>query len=127
MGYRLEVKCVDHPELSFYGTKLYGYLEESCIECKLLKSAQYLLSLGKVEDEDEYWGYGADHETRLTAEETRTFLELYAEDMNSYGRGWASCNGWHTFEQERPFDWGWYKETIEKIFDSSGDKIISWS
>ena len=50
MGYRPTFKCLDDSVLEFYGTKLYGYCDESkCL------SYQYLLEIDKI-DCDAIWG-----------------------------------------------------------------------
>ena len=60
MGYRPYIRMKDKDEPSYYGTKLYGYLEDDCA----LPSCQYLISLGKWED-DPFFFDGIDNRIEL--------------------------------------------------------------
>jgi hypothetical protein len=74
MGFRLSVVCKDAKDIKFYGSKLYGYVED---ETKL-KSWKYLNGLGKLEeigmdDVYAYWdGYVGDIE--LSEKEFNLFI-----------------------------------------------------
>lgn len=78
MGYRPTFKCLDGSGLEFYGTKLYGY----CDETKCF-SYQYLLEIGKI-DFDTIWDYGCDNSIILSPTQFATFVTLYEVDMNNY-------------------------------------------
>jgi hypothetical protein len=76
MGYRPEITDCEDSELCFYGTKLFGYFNASKLE-----SCQYLFSIGKVKDPNS-WYYEHPNEMVLTAEQFKTFIELYEKDYN---------------------------------------------
>lgn len=78
MGYSMNVTEIDSPrnDLDWYGAKLFGYYKND-----VLDSMQYLISLGKVDD-DAIWDYGIENEITLTADEFRTFLDLYQADFD---------------------------------------------
>ena len=80
MGYRLNIDelkkgCLENV---YYGTKLYGYKDESNFI-----SFKYLLTLGKI-DEDTLFDYSSDFEIPLNSRELYVFLILYNLDMNQY-------------------------------------------
>ena len=111
MGYRLCVEQIQR-EPQFYGSKLYGYVND----VTELKSFQWLAEHRKVDpEEDRYcWDAYASMDIRLTAEEYREFITLYAEDMKTfYNRPWNK----------------FYKDdlvNLKALYDSDNDKIISW-
>ena len=80
MGYRLNIDelkegCLEHV---YYGTKLYGYKDESNFI-----SFKYLLTLGKI-DETTLFDYSNYFEIPLTSRELYVFLNLYNLDVNQY-------------------------------------------
>lgn len=80
MGYRLNIDelkkgCLENV---YYGTKLYGYKDESNFI-----SFKYLLTLGKI-TEDTVFDYSSDFEISLNSRELYVFLILYNLDMNQY-------------------------------------------
>lgn len=105
MGYRLYV--VDsESNLAYYGTKLYGYVNE-----KKLKSYKYLESLGFFGN-GETFDYGCDNKIELTTEEFREFVKLYDEDIaDNFGYPMGSFLN---------------LEEITKLTASDANKIISW-
>lgn len=80
MGYRLDIYKVEGNEIKtlFYGTKLYGYHDES-----EFLSYIYLVSIGKLE-KDEMFDYGAGQRFALNKKEFTIFCHLYNIDMNKY-------------------------------------------
>lgn len=105
MGYRLNIEDPEH-HLNFYGTKLYGYVDERSLE-----SYKYLRSIEKVNDDTMFcdcW----DNECTLTPEQFAKFISLYEEDyfkdagykMNTHPK----------------------YEAIEEMLKTNSDKIISW-
>lgn len=82
MGYRLDINIKNGNETKnlFYGTKLYGYCDEM-----LLSSYKYLIEINKF-DGSEYFGYGATNEIELNYIEYITFICLYNQDLNNYGK-----------------------------------------
>lgn len=86
MGYRLFVDNPETNETLFYGTKLYGYVDEEDLE-----SLQYLFENFWKDDypndftyRDVYLGYCASNETLLDADEFKKFLILYMRDLYKY-------------------------------------------
>lgn len=60
MGYRLNIKEMSNDSIpDFYGTKLYGYLDNH--EEYMLSSAKYLKELGLMDDSMSFY-YGADND-----------------------------------------------------------------
>lgn len=108
MGYRPEFKDLQNPDLLFYGTKLYGYVDES-----KLQSYKYLLSIGKAE-EDDLWDYPFEHEMILTAEQFRKFVDLYEKDFDRYGK-FGPLSNYHDYS------------IIQKLKATESDKHIEWS
>ena len=113
MGYRLEIyKGIF---TGFTGGKLYGYIDDEKI--KDLKSYQYLVNIGKVDEEfDKQWGYGFNKKILLNKDEFREFIELYKEDLNEYG-------GENTKEC---FNKQYNSKGFQEFLDEINDKIISW-
>lgn len=109
MGYRPEIKDLRNPDLCFYGTKLYGYVADE----SELPSYQYLIQIGKLTHEDDYWGYGFTHEMTLTAEEFRKFMELYEQDFDEFG-GFGKLSEYHDYN------------IIQELLESGSDKHIEW-
>lgn len=107
MGYRLNVLDAQHPELEFYGTKLYGYVAD---ETKL-PSCKYLISLGKVDD-DTIWDYSCENETQLTAKEFKTFFSLYEEDF--FAQMHIRLKDYYDYWK------------IERMYETDSDKILTW-
>ena len=108
MGYRPEFKDTENPDLCFYGTKLYGYVNE-----KELSSYQYLLSIEKVTSDD-IWDYAFPHEMVLTAEQFRVFMKLYEKDFDKEA-GFEGCLAAYAD----------YKN-IEELLKTDSDKHIEW-
>ena len=120
MGYRLSIECKNNPELRYYGTKLYGYVED---ESKLL-SYEYLKRIGKLDEivnldvnnfesvEDIKWDYCFDCHFVLTAEQFATFIGLYAQDL---------CDKYDSI-----FAFSFLRKIV-RIIAEPGDKIIEWS
>ena len=108
MGYRPEIKDLQNPDLRFYGTKLYGYVRDD-LE---LPSRRYLISIGKVKDDD-VWDYTFSHEMILTAEQFRKFMELYENDFDEYGK-FGKLSEYHDYN------------VIQELLKSESDKHIEW-
>lgn len=119
MGYRLSIECDGNPDLHYYGTKLYGYVND---ESKLL-SYEYLKRIGKLDEiaamdinnfetvEDIKWDYCFDCHFTLTAEQFATFIGLYAQDL---------CD-----KYDSRVAFLFLKELIP-IIAEPGDKYIEW-
>ena len=80
MGYRLDIHKLENGQTKniFYGTKLFGYRDES----KFL-SYMYLVSIGKLE-KDEFFDYGSGQNFALNKKEFTIFCYLYNIDMNKF-------------------------------------------
>lgn len=97
MGYRLGVKTIDENDNIkdiYYGTKLYGYVDEQD-----LLSFKYLVILNKL-DEDAYFNYGASHRIFLTYDEFKLFIYLYNEDLKKYRSEYFKNEPDNTFLKE---------------------------
>lgn len=84
MGYRLYVHTADGGEYCL--GKLYGYPnhldgdpDHAYWAHEELPSAEYLVSIGKLNEED-LFGYGFDRKIGLSGEEYREFARLYDAD-----------------------------------------------
>lgn len=112
MGYRLAIRRADNTGIAdFYGTKLYGYLDNQ--EEFMLSSAKYLKSLGLIEDY-QYFGYGAENPIRLNHDQFVEFMTRYSTDLTAFGDDlYKHCN---------LID----DTVIQELMDSIVDKIISW-
>lgn len=111
MGYRLCIEQIQK-EPQLYGTKLYGYVTD----VTKLKSFQWLAEHNKIDpEEDRYcWEGYASMDIRMTANEFRDFIDLYAEDLSTeYNYQWN-----HFHEDEV----GIFME----LYESDNDKIVSW-
>ena len=73
MGYRLGIYKT---ELSFYGTKLYGY-EDNIEE---FKSYKYLIEHNLIED----FNFGCSTQILMTGNMLKEFIKLYNDDLNNY-------------------------------------------
>lgn len=105
MGYRINIKD-NETEKEFYGTKLYGYVDE-----KILDSYKYLIRIKKF-DGEEIFDYNNENEIILSNEEFINFIIFYMRDLIEYR---------HTNLLAYP-DWNIIYEMIHN--DSS--KTISW-
>lgn len=117
MGYRLDVQCVNSP-LDFYGTKLYGYVEDE----EELQSYKYLQKIGKINHDEYYpvWFYGCDNQMTLSKEEFEKFARLYEQDMRTFITPYLREIG-----HDENFSWA-DCTNMEEIIAADGDKIISW-
>lgn len=107
MGYRLEITDERNIELSFYGTKLFGYVKDNCN----LLSFKYLKSIGKIND-DNVFDYGYCNAFTLTAEQARRFVKLYGDDYYAeYNEPLSDVNGY---------------EDLENVLATGNNKIVSW-
>lgn len=80
MGYRLSVDMVGENSPRYYGTKLYGYKDET-----KLKSYQWLIKEGFLDANENYvWGYNCDNPILMRAEDFKIFAKLYNEDLNIF-------------------------------------------
>ena len=80
MGYRLNVEMVGESSPKYYGTKLYGYDDET-----KLKSYQWLIENGYLDANEEYvWDYCYDNPILMRAKDFKIFAELYNEDVNKF-------------------------------------------
>lgn len=137
MGYRLSIDAIgcdyfkdeDNPILHyhikqlFYGTKLYGYgldLEESL-------SYNFLLSQGKFDDYDTYFGDDASNEMILNYKQLCFFLKLYSLDLDKYIND-------YNMNYHKDYKEGWFLEDkdILNIFNNPiefEDKnfLVYWS
>lgn len=79
MGYRLDIHKLENGQTKniFYGTKLFGYRDES-----EFLSYMYLVSIGKLE-KDEFFNYGSEQNFALNKKEFTIFCYLYNIDMNN--------------------------------------------
>lgn len=109
MGYRIDIRDTKNPNLRFYGTKLYGYVHD---ESKLL-SCQYLISIGKINDDVFIWDYPFPHEITLTAEEFREFMQLYEKDFDGFGK-------YGTLSEYPDYS------VIQELMKTDSDKFIDW-
>ena len=109
MGYRLLVVDTATWE-KYYGWKLFGYFDGS-----VLRSYQYLKSIGKVDD-DMTWDYGCENDIELTAAEFVMFIDLFEKD---YTDAWHNAPGWDLRKDAE------YAK-IEAIKTTDSNKIISW-
>lgn len=75
MGYRLNVKCND-TGLEFYGTKLYGYVNDE----RTLKSYKYLKQIGKFNG-NEHFDYRYENKLVLSFLDFSRFIKLYFYDL----------------------------------------------
>ena len=80
MGYRLDIHKLENGQTKniFYGTKLFGYRDES-----EFLSYMYLVSIGKLE-KDEFFNYGSKQNFALNKKEFTIFCYLYNIDMNKF-------------------------------------------
>lgn len=80
MGYRLNVEMVGKSSPKYYGTKLYGYVNETQLE-----SYQWLIKEGFLDANEEYiWDYCCDNPILMRAEDFKIFAKLYNEDFNNF-------------------------------------------
>lgn len=78
MGYRLSVEMVGESTPKYYGTKLYGYTDQT-----KLKSYQWLIKEEFLKVNENYiWGYNYHNPILMTAEAFKVFAKLYNEDYN---------------------------------------------
>lgn len=81
MGYRLEIEKIVKKETIFYGTKLYGYIDEN----KLPELNSYnFLEAYRYATKDDYWDYGASHQMLMWIRDFREFAKLYKSDYIDY-------------------------------------------
>ena len=81
MGYRLSVEKVGDNTPKYYGTKLYGYVDDETE----LKSYQWLIKEGFLNESEEYvWEYCCDNPILMRVESFRDFVILYNEDLNKF-------------------------------------------
>lgn len=73
MGYRLEISKIEYVAC---GGKLMGYVEDD----SKLRSHQWLLEKGYIEDDESYWDYGYNPRIILRSDEFKEFIKLYIED-----------------------------------------------
>ena len=103
MGYRLNID-----EHKYYGTKLYGYVNE-----KQLKSYKYL-EKNKIIDGDECWFDGTENRIFLQPDEFKKFIKLYNQDINK------------EYADKRNKDWFINEKEIQELLESENPKIIYW-
>ena len=117
MGYLLEARSAQNPDLQIYGTKLYGYLDDE--EFDTLYSLHYLIVIGKIKYEERLFynvWWGCPEDIRLTAQEFRCFMILYVQDYrDSIAQEYRDRDGEEIFG-----------ENFNDLFNSDDDKIISW-
>lgn len=116
MGFRIDIRCEEKPDVCYYGTKLYGYVED---ETKLASwkflnehdKFKELMCNSPVDDpKDIYWG-GCTENITLTEKEFGLFIGCYTEDLvDEYGVRYAL---------------NFLKEVIP-ILTEPGYKLISW-
>lgn len=100
MGYRLDIHKVINTEKTeniYYGTKLYGYEDESNF-----LSYIYLVSIGKM-DYDEFFDYGSNQFICLNKKEFTIFCNLYSKDL-----AYSDFN-----TEEKQIDPDWFTNQIE--------------
>jgi hypothetical protein len=107
MGYRPDIMDTKRPELRFYDTKLYGYVDH-----EQLSSFKYLLSIGKV-DEDVIWDYSWQNEMILTAEEFRKFMPLYEKEFDEL-MSFGKLKDYYDYN------------IIQELLKTDNDKHIEW-
>jgi len=107
MGYRLDIRDKGNPELNFYGTKLFGYVNPETLHSKL-----YLKKLFPDYDM-EASAWEGDSEITLSAEQFREFIRLYSYDWKQ-----------HCGEDIRVYS-GW--KNVEKMLQTKSEKVLNWS
>lgn len=79
MGYRLSVEKVGDRYPCYYGTKLYGYVNDETE----LKSYQWLVKEGFLKADEIYvWDYCCENPILMRVEDFKIFAKLYNEDLN---------------------------------------------
>ena len=122
MGYRLEISELTDSGVKkgVYASKLFGYVddESELSSYKFLKDNHFL---EKEFDEDDvkndncFWGYGIEPEFILTAEQFRTFMKLYEEDLLKFRNiEYKEC----MFEEEQ--------KRYNDMLLSENPKMITW-
>ena len=116
MGYRLYCRDADNENSEVCYGKLYGYIEPDADE---LESVKYLVSIGKVEQEDAIlFDYDWFFATKLSAEEYRKFIDLYeAEYAKHSGEMWFRKGKYEKYPRN---------EKQEALYQRDTEKIIEW-
>lgn len=112
MGIRLYVTN-ESRTLEYYGTKHYAYngimFGSDALEAGL-KSAEYLYRLGKI-DKETYFGDCNETHIELTADEFRTFIALYSDEIKIQEK-----SEWRLIDHPQ----------IKALIDDPEDKIVCW-
>lgn len=111
MGYRPTFRCLDSSNLEFYGTKLFGYVDErKCL------SYQYLAEIRKIDPGEVVWDYCCDNRMVLTAPQFAIFAMLYEHDMNMYSPYFKGTFKWDAVEHG----------IVNEIIARDCDKEVYW-
>ena len=122
MGYRLQIiELTDSgDEKSIYASKLFGYVddESELSSYKYLKVNHILereFDEESIKNDNCFWGYGIEPEFILTAEQFRTFMKLYEEDLLKFRNiEYKKC----MFEDEQ--------KLYNDMLLSENSKMITW-
>ena len=112
MGFRLSVVCKDNKDVEYYGTRLFGYVDD---ETKL-ESWKYLKNLGKLDeigmgDEHAWWG-GYVGDIELCEKAFELLIGYYINDLiDEYGD---------------KINIGEFIIAICPVLKEPGGKIVSW-
>lgn len=113
MGYRLNIKCKD---ISFYGTKHYGYAFEYLEDGMKYPSVKYLASIGKTENYDAFL-YGLENKITLTAVQFRKWIKLYAKEWEKLKVSFQDWPAGRTLLGE---------SKIKEMLEANERKVIWW-
>lgn len=115
MGFRLSVRCANDKDLSFYGTKLFGYVLGYVHDETKLESWKYLKELGKLDEismGDEYaWWDGYVGDIELSEKEFNLFIGYYTKDL---------------IDKYSDIYIGEFMKDIYPVLKEPGGKIVSW-
>lgn len=121
MGYRLNIEDKEN-NLSFYGTKLYGYVNDE----RELRSYKYLMELGKVTERQavfEEWDYPWRNDIILNSTQFAEFIRLYLIDLCEKGffktyRIWES--------DAKTLEWIDNMILFDKLKNTKSEKHLWW-
>ena len=107
MGYRLEVRKIEHGSIRC--GKLYAYTTDE--ELLKMKSYQWLSKNGFLKDlERERWFAWYNPQIILSSSEFVEFINLYKQDFENYWK--------------QPFTY--YEENLKELLESKCDVLLEW-